>query len=136
MFKKVILIVFLILIYAVANYGEMLSDFFINHFDSSEKTAVLTKTYTPHLWSDFKVLDIDTELCSMKGKNILESLSFKSVTRNLKYDKAKYVYGKFNDNRASITCAKLDGKTFVYTSVAGPDVALVKQLRNEIVWKL
>jgi len=136
MFKKVILIVFLILIYAVANYGEMLSDFFINHFDSSEKTIELTKTYTPHLWSDFKVLDIDTELCSMKGKNILESLSFKSVTRNLKYDKAKYVYGKFNDNRASITCAKLDGKTFVYTSVAGPDVALVKQLRNEIVWKL
>jgi len=136
MFKKVILIVFLILIYAIANYGETLSDFFINQLDSSEKTMTLTKTYTPHLWSDFKVLDIDAELCSMKGKNILESLSFKSITRNLKYDKAKYVYGKFNDNRASITCAKLDGKTFVYTSVAGPDVALVKQLRNEIVWKL
>lgn len=136
MFKKVILIMFLVLVYGTVNYGETFSSVVINYFASPVEVPEFTKTYTPHLWSDFKVLEIDAELCAMKGKNILESLSFKSISRNLKYDKAKYVYGKFNDNRASITCEKLDGKTFVYTSVAGPDVALVKKLRNEIVWKL
>lgn len=130
MFKKIILIVFLVLVYGVVNYGETFSSIVMNYFEPAEEIQGLTKTYTPHLWSDFKVLEIDAELCAMKGKNILESLSFKSITRNLKYDKAKYVYGKFNDNRASITCAKLDGN---YTSVAGPDVALLKKLRNEIV---
>ncbi len=95
----------------------------------------LVKTYRPHLWSGFKVLELSPELCSLKGQSILKSLGFKSVTRNLKYDKAKYAYGNFNDNRAAITCAKLDGKTFVYSSVAGPDVKIVERLRNEIVWK-
>ena len=135
MFKKVILIVFLISVYTAVNYGESLSSFTTQYFETDQQ-ATLVKTYTPHLWSDFKVLAIDPELCSMKGKNILESLSFKSISRNLKYDKAKYVYGNFNDNRASITCAKLEDKTFVYTSVAGPDVELVQKLRNEIVWQL
>lgn len=95
----------------------------------------LVKTYRPHLWSGFKVLELSPELCSLKGQSILKSLGFKSVTRNLKYDKAKYAYGNFNDNRAAITCAKLDEKTFVYSSVAGPDAEIVERLRNEIVWK-
>lgn len=95
----------------------------------------LVKTYRPHLWSGFKVLELSPELCSLKGQSILKSLGFKSVTRNLKYDKAKYAYGNFNDNRAAITCAKLDEKTFVYSSVAGPDAEIVERLRNEIFWK-
>jgi hypothetical protein len=107
-----------------------------------QKLVKLTKTYTPQLWTDFKILGITPELCSLKGKNILESLSFKSIRINLKYDKAKYTYGKFNNNQASITCAKLENKPFVYTSVAGADAdadadaEIVERLRNEIVQKL
>jgi hypothetical protein len=103
--------------------------------DETLNVVEVVKTYKPHLWSDFKVLELSPELCSLKGQSILKSLGFKSVSRNLKYDKAKYVYGDFNDNRAAITCAKLDEKTFVYSSVAGPDAGVVERLRNEIVWK-
>jgi hypothetical protein len=78
----------LVLVYGVVNYGETFSSIVMNYFEPAEEIQGLTKTNTPHLWSDFKVLEIDAELCAMKGKNILESLSFKSMFRNLKYDKA------------------------------------------------
>ena len=135
MSKKIGLIIFLLSIYFASNYGHSLFDM-ITESEPEQKIIELTKTYTPQLWTDFKVLAIDPELCSLKGKNILESLSFKSIRRNLKYDKAKYTYGKFNDNQVSITCAKLEDRTFVYTSVAGSDAKVVERLRNEIVQKL
>lgn len=103
--------------------------------DDASRVVEIVKTYRPHLWTGFKILDLSPELCSLTGQSILKSLGFKSVTRSLKYDKAKYAYGNFNDNRASITCAKLDGKTFIYASVAGPDAKIVERLRNEIIWK-
>ncbi len=136
MFKKIALVVFLISIYFISNHGIALSDYIIDKIYGTPETTVITKTYAPHLWSDFKLLNISPDLCSLKGESILKSLSFKSISKNLKHDKAKYVYGKFNDNKASITCAKLDKQTFVYASVAGPDKKMVEKLRNEIHWKL
>jgi hypothetical protein len=135
MSKKIAFIVFLLSIYFASSYGNSLFAL-MTESEKDQPVVELTKTYTPHLWTDFKVLAIDAELCSLKGKDILESLSFTSIRRNLKYDKAKYVYGKFTNNQASITCAKLDGQTFVYTSVAGADAKIVERLRNEIMWKL
>jgi len=139
MSKKVGLFIFLLAVYFASNseYSvfALLSESESEN-KSQQKVVELTKTYTPQLWTDFKVLDITPELCSLKGKDILESLSFKSIRSNLKYDKAKYTYGKFNNNQASITCAKLENSTFVYTSVAGPDAEIVERLRNEIVQKL
>lgn len=139
MSKKLGLFIFLLAIYFASNSDHsvfaLLSDSEPEP-ESVQKVVEITKTYTPQLWTDFKILTIDAELCSLKGKNILESLSFKSIRRNLKYDKAKYVYGKFNNNQVSITCAKLEDRTFVYTSVAGPDADIVERLRNEIVQKI
>lgn len=135
MFKKVGLFIFLLAIYFASNSESSVFALF-SESKAQQKVVELTKTYTPQLWTDFKVLDITPELCSLKGKNVLESLSFKSIRRNLKYEKAKYTYGKFNNNQASITCAKLENRTFVYTSVAGPDAEIVERLRNEIVQKL
>ena len=143
MSKKVGLFLFLLALYFASSSSYSLINILSNPEQEQEqeqeqesKVIELTKSYTPQLWTDFKILDIDTELCSLKGKGILESLSFKSIRRNLQYDKAKYVYGKFNDNQVSITCAKLEERTFVYTSVAGPDATIVERLRNEIVQKL
>ncbi|KGJ90937.1 hypothetical protein [Colwellia psychrerythraea] len=139
MSKKIALFIFIIAIYFASSSSYSLINLLSEPKDepeSEQKVVELTKTYTPQLWTDFKVLDIDAELCSLKGKNILESLSFKSIRRNMKYDKAKYTYGKFNNNQVSITCAKLEDRTFVYTSVAGPDAEIVERLRNEIVQKL
>ena len=135
MSKKVGLFLFLLALYFASSSSYSLINILSNP-EQESKVIELTKSYTPQLWTDFKILDIDTELCSLKGKGILESLSFKSIRRNLQYDKAKYVYGKFNDNQVSITCAKLEERTFVYTSVAGPDATIVERLRNEIVQKL
>lgn len=137
MSKKVAVFIFLIAIYFTSNSSYSLINLLSEpENQSQEKVVELTKTYTPQLWTDFKVLDIDADLCSLKAQNILESLSFKSIRRNLKYDKAKYTYGKFNNNQVSITCAKLEERTFVYTSVAGPDAEIVERLRNEIVQKI
>lgn len=135
MSKKVGLFLFLLALYFASSSSYSLINLLSNS-EEEPKVVELTKTYTPQLWTDFKILDIDAELCSLKGKGILESLSFKSIRRNLQYDKAKYVYGKFNDNQVSITCARLEERTFVYTSVAGPDATIVERLRNEIVQKL
>ncbi|NQZ25453.1 MAG: hypothetical protein HRT55_03960 [Colwellia sp.] len=139
MSKKVGLFLFLLALYFASSSSYSLINLLSNSEEEQgkeSKVVELTKTYTPQLWTDFKILDIDAELCSLKGKGILESLSFKSIRRNLTYDKAKYVYGKFNDNQVSITCARLEERTFVYTSVAGPDATIVERLRNEIVQKL
>jgi len=137
MSKKVAIFAFIIAIYFASNSSYSLINLLSEpENEPQQKVVELSKTYTPQLWTDFKILEVDAELCSLKGKDILESLSFKSIRRNLKYDKAKYVYGQFNNNQISITCAKLEDQTFVYTSVAGPDAEIVERLRNEIVQKL
>lgn len=135
MIKKVGLFVFLLSVYFASSSGYSVIDI-ISTPEEKPQAIELTKLYTPHLWTDFKVLDIDPERCSLNGESILKSLNLKSIRRNLQYDKAKYVYGKLNDNQVSITCAKLEKRTFVYTSVAGSDAEAVEKLRNDIVQKL
>jgi len=91
----------------------------------------LQKPYTPQLWSHHKQLKISPELCALKGVNILNSLGFSSVIKN-----GDYVYGNFNQNRATIKCIGFENNTFVYTAIAGINVKQVELLRNKISWKL
>lgn len=135
MFKKAIILVFLLAVYFSTSHGSSLIEIIIEP-DKNEEALPAVSSTPPQLWTDFKVLGIDAELCSVKAESILNALSLKSVRRNLKYDKAKYVYGVFNDTQVSVTCAKLEDKTFVYTSVAGPNKEVVERLRNEVVQKL
>ena len=95
------------------------------------KLVTVKKEYTPQIWSHHKLLKETPELCAVKGVSILKSLGFKSVVQN-----GNYVYGNFSNNRAAIKCVKVDKQTFVYTAVAGADVKVVEELRNEISWKL
>ena len=88
-------------------------------------------SYTPQLWSHHKQLKTSPELCAKKGVDILNFLGFSSVVKN-----GDYVYGNFNQNRATIKCVGFDSTTFVYTAVAGKNVKQVEQLRNKISWKL
>ena len=89
------------------------------------------RPYTPQLWSHHKQLKISPKLCAIKLVDILNSLGFSSVVKN-----GDYVYGNFNQNRATIKCVGFDNNTFVYTAVAGKNVKQVEQLRNKISWKL
>ncbi|MEH6448448.1 MAG: hypothetical protein V7765_07245 [Oleispira sp.] len=131
--KIITLVSMLFLFGCASNQNKPIQDHI--ELDNASNIVEVVRTYRPHLWTGFKILKLNPELCSLKGQSILKSLGFKSVTRNLKYDKAKYAYGNFNDNRAAITCAKLDGQTVVYSSIAGPDAKIVERLRNEIIWK-
>lgn len=95
------------------------------------ETVTIQKEFAPHIWSDHKVFNGTIEMCSSKGKSILESLGFNHVVKN-----ENYVYGNFSNNRATVKCVSVAGVTFVYAAVAGPEVELVETLRNEIVWQL
>jgi hypothetical protein len=89
------------------------------------------KNSVPQLWSHHKQLNISASQCASNGQLILERLGFSSIVKN-----ENYIYGNFNGNRAVIKCVEMSEKSFVYTAVAGADVALVEKLRNEISWKL
>lgn len=91
----------------------------------------IQKEFTPHIWSDHKILNVSTQACAEKGKEILGSLGFNQIVKN-----GSYVYGNYSNNRAVIKCTSVDGRTFVYAAVAGPKVKVVEKLRNEIVWQL
>ena len=95
------------------------------------KTVTIQKEFAPHIWSDHKIFNGTIEMCSSKGKSILESLGFIHVVKN-----ENYVYGNFSNNRATVKCVTVEGVTFVYAAVAGPKVELVEKLRNEIIWQL
>ncbi|WP_139056498.1 hypothetical protein [Rheinheimera sp. A13L] len=95
------------------------------------EVRTIQKEFTPHIWSDHKILKISTEACAEKGKEILESLGFNQIIKN-----GSYVYGNYSNNRAVIKCSSVNESTFVYAAVAGPKVKVVEKLRNEIVWQL
>lgn len=95
------------------------------------QTVALTKEFPPQLWSDHKLLQASPDLCAIKGESILKSLGFSNVVKN-----GTYVYGNFSSSRAAIKCVSVPEGSFVYAAVAGPEVEVVRRLRNEIVWKL
>lgn len=95
------------------------------------KTITIHKEFAPQIWSGHKVFKGTLEMCSSKGKAILESLGFIHVVKN-----GNFVYGNFSNNRAVIKCVSISKGAFVYTAVAGPKVKLVEKLRNEIMWQL
>ncbi|WP_221799299.1 hypothetical protein [Oceanobacter mangrovi] len=95
------------------------------------ETVTVQKEFSPHLWSDHKLLKTTSDLCATKGESILSSLGFSQVVRN-----GTYVYGNFSNNRAAIKCVEVPEGTFVYAAVAGPKVEVVRSLRNEIFWQL
>lgn len=95
------------------------------------KTVTIQKEFAPHIWSDHKVFEGSLEMCSSKGKAILESLGFLHVVKN-----GNFIYGNFSSNRAVVKCVSISESTFVYAAVAGPKVKLVEKLRNEIMWQL
>jgi len=93
--------------------------------------VIINQQYTPHLWSNHKIIDTSVSNCATKGQSILQTLGFNNIVKN-----GSYVYGNYINNRAAIKCIEVLGVTFVYASVAGPEVKLVERLRNEISWKL
>ena len=95
------------------------------------EVRTIQKEFTPHIWSDHKILKISAEKCAEKGTEILGSLGFTQIVKN-----GNYVYGNYVSNRAAIKCVMVDNNTFVYAAVAGPQVKVAEKLRNEIVWKL
>ena len=115
--------------------SNLILDYFYGEIGSYDNTAyensVIENTSVPQLWSHHKLLDTDVSDCASNGLAILRSLQFTSIVRN-----ENYVYGNFSNNRATIKCTELDGKTFVYTAVAGQDVEIVEKLRNRIAWQL
>ena len=101
------------------------------HQEKEVEVRTIQKEFTPHIWSDHKILTISPEACAEKGKEILESLSFNQIVKN-----DSFVYGNYSNNRAVIKCTSVNESTFVYAAVAGPKVKVVERLRNEIVWQL
>lgn len=123
---KLITVVALILLSGCASNA-------VKEANSGQEVEVRTiqKEFTPHIWSDHKVLKISPEICAEKGAEILASLGFNQIVKN-----GTYVYGNYSNNRAVIKCALIADGTFVYAVVAGPKVKVVEKLRNEIVWQL
>jgi hypothetical protein len=123
---KLFAVVFLILL------GGCASNAVKEHNHEKEiEVHTIQKEFTPHVWSDHKILKISTEACAEKGTEILESLGFTQIVKN-----GSYVYGNYSNNRAVIKCTSVGESTFVYAVVAGPKVKVVEKLRNEIVWQL
>jgi rhodanese-related sulfurtransferase len=75
---------------------------------------------------------MDSGVCRKKATGILKALGFSNLVTSLHGD---YVYGNYVGNRAAVKCVPLDEGTFLYASVAGPDVKEVERLRNEIMWQ-
>ena len=107
--------------------------FILNGCAANKETKIITikKSFAPQIWSDHKLFKGSLEMCSSKGKSILESLTFNKIVKN-----GHFVYGNFSNNRAVIKCVSIPEGTFVYTAVAGPNVKVVEKLRNEIMWQL
>ena len=101
------------------------------HQEKEIEVRTIQKEFTPHIWSDHKILKVSTEVCAQKGTEILGSLGFNQIVKN-----GSYVYGNYSNNRAVIKCTPVGKSTFVYAAVAGPKVEVVEKLRNEIVWQL
>lgn len=123
---KLIAVVFLILLCGCASNAAKEA-----HQEKEIEVRTIQKEFTPHIWSDHKILKVSTEICADKGTEILASLGFNKIVKN-----GSYVYGNYANNRAVIKCTSVGESTFVYAAVAGPKVKVVEKLRNEIVWQL
>lgn len=123
---KLIAVVFLILLCGCASNAAKET-----HQEKEIEVRTIQKEFTPHIWSDHKILKVSTEICADKGTEILASLGFNKIVKN-----GSYVYGNYANNRAVIKCTSVGESTFVYAAVAGPKVKVVENLRNEIVWQL
>ncbi|MDH5327203.1 MAG: hypothetical protein OEZ68_19475 [Gammaproteobacteria bacterium] len=88
------------------------------------------KNRPPQLWSDHKFMDIPVSSCRETGRGALRSLGFTRVVLN-----GNYAYGNYKNNRAAVKCVEVNGGSFVYLMVAGPEKRVVEELRNEIYWK-
>ena len=83
------------------------------------------------LWSDHKSLAVSPEVCSEKARAAVGALGFTEIVK-----KDNFTYANHGPNRAAVKCISMQGGSFVYFAVAGPDKASVEKLRNEIAWKL
>lgn len=88
----------------------------------------------PQLWTGSKRIDGSIEACAVKAEQTLSSIGFIHVTKSI-YETETYFYGNLNNNRAGIHCTSVAGRTFVFGSVAGPDVKTVESLRNKIFYR-
>lgn len=95
---------------------------------SNEPQPLLTIGGPPQIWSGHKLIPKNTQQCAAQGKSILKNLNFIKVQVS-----GSYVYGNFGSIRAAFKCIDLGPQTFVYVIVAGSDINLVEQLRNNIV---
>lgn len=123
---KLIVVGFLMLLGGCASNTARVAD-----QEKEIEVRTIQKEFTPHIWSDHKILKISTNTCAEKGVEILESLGFIQIIKNV-----DYVYGNHSNNRAVIKCTSVGEHTFVYAVVAGPKVKVVENLRNEIMWQL
>ncbi|MDO6568860.1 hypothetical protein Q4561_17440 [Alteromonas sp. 1_MG-2023] len=131
--KEIIFTIFVGVIIAIVS--TLILDF-IYAETGPDETAIVSQTNpqnksVPQLWSHHKLLEVNADECANKALSILKTLDFQSVVKN-----ERYVYGNLNGNRATIKCAEVANHSFVYTAVAGANVASVEKLRNEIAWKL
>src|SRR6187402_3571432 len=99
-----------------------------------ESAATIKPNQAPQLWTGNKQLDGNIESCAVKAEKILNSLGFTNITKSV-YPAETYFYANFTDNRAGIHCTIINGRAFVYGSVAGSDTKIVESLRNNIFWK-
>lgn len=97
---------------------------------NNDSEISIKKSKPPQLWSEHKILHIAVDVCALKGYSALKSLGFTGVVQN-----GNFSYGNFNDNRAAVKCVEMNGGSFVYLAVAGPEKKVVEKLRNEIAWK-
>ena len=83
------------------------------------------------LWSDHKSLSVSAEVCSERARAAVGALGFTEIVK-----KDNFTYANHGPNRAAVKCISMQGGSFVYFAVAGPDKASVEKLRNQISWKL
>lgn len=102
------------------------------HVQDSVEVVTIQKEFPPQVWSDHKELNISESACAEKGIQILNSLGFVQVVKS---SHGEYIYGNYSNNRAAIKCVSVNGRTFVYSIVAGPNRTVVEKLRNEIMWQ-
>lgn len=87
----------------------------------------------PHLWWGHKKLAVDVEKCLLKSRGALLENGFTGISAD---DEYHFLYGMKGQMRAGVQCVAQDDGSFVYFSVAGPDVNLVEQHRNKVAFSI
>jgi hypothetical protein len=93
--------------------------------------ASTSKPTSLQLWSDHKSLAVSAEVCSERARAAVGALGFTEIVKN-----DNFTYANHGSSRAAVKCISMQGGSFVYFAVAGPDKASVEKLRNQISWKL